>query len=365
MTVEAIEAAGVPIAARCDIVLSGDTPPAVCASMGLGLMKFGDVLQRLAPDLLVVLGDRYEALAAATAALICRVPIAHVHGGELSEGAIDDAMRHAITKMASLHFVASRSYRQRVIQLGESPERVFTVGAMACENVQRMTLLSRAELESSLSTGFARPLFLVTYHPATLLTESPGKAFAELLGALDQFPSASIFLTKANADTDGRIINGMIDEYAAHHPGRVHAAASLGQVRYMSLLREADVVIGNSSSGIIEAPLLGTPTVNIGNTLTRPASNAFDRRLRPRTPRRSQAPSARRCGWTAARHPPSRRGSLRNGRRRRAHPRRPRVRRHGNVAIQDVCRPRHIGCTFGAPRCPLDLIGQARRVHAR
>jgi len=264
-TVDAIEADGFPIAARADLVISGDTPAAVTTSMGLGLIKFGDIFERLCPDVLVVLGDRYEALAAATAALISRIPIAHIHGGELSEGAIDDAMRHAITKMASLHFAATEPYRARIAQLGEDPERVFTVGAMACENIDRSTLLTRAQLEADLGFALGRPLFLVTYHPVTLQDESPAEPFRNLLAALDNFPAASIVMTMSNADAGGRTINQLIDAYAAAHPGRVHALASLGRLRYLSLLTEADVVIGNSSSGIIEAPLVGTPTVNLGD----------------------------------------------------------------------------------------------------
>jgi UDP-hydrolysing UDP-N-acetyl-D-glucosamine 2-epimerase len=265
LTVGAIEADGFPIAARCDIVLSGDTPPAICTSMGLALIKVGDVLARLAPDVLVVLGDRYEALAAATAALICRVPIAHLQGGESTEGAIDEALRHAITKMANLHFVAAQPYARRVVQLGEDPERVFAVGSMAYTNLQRLTLLERDELERELGMRFARPLLLVTYHASTLEVESPSERFGRLLAALEYFGHASIVLTKSNADTGGRGINALIDDYAARHMGRVRAVASLGQLRYLSLLRAADAVVGNSSSGIIEAPLLGTPTVNVGD----------------------------------------------------------------------------------------------------
>jgi UDP-hydrolysing UDP-N-acetyl-D-glucosamine 2-epimerase len=264
-TVDAIEADGFSIAARFDIIEDDDTPAAMCASAGRALTAFGATFARLKPDVLVVLGDRYEAHAAATAALISGIPIAHLHGGEASEGVIDEALRHAITKMANLHFTSAEPYRDRVIQLGERPELVFTVGALAAENLARTPLLEAEDIANQLGLGNRRPLFVVTYHPEPIPGQSPVQPVRELLAALDAFPEAAVVLTKSNADAGGRAINGALDAYAQEHPDRVCAVPSLGRVRYLSLLRAADVAIGNSSSGIVEAPLVGTPTVNIGD----------------------------------------------------------------------------------------------------
>jgi UDP-hydrolysing UDP-N-acetyl-D-glucosamine 2-epimerase len=265
LTYRVAEADGFEIAAKVEMLLSGDTPVAVAKSMGLATIGFGEAFDRLQPDLLVVLGDRFEILAAAQAAMLARIPIAHIHGGEATEGAIDDAIRHALTKMAHLHFTAAEPYRQRVIQLGEHPDRVFNVGAPGLDNICRFTLLTREKLECELGISSGRPLFAVTYHPVTLQNQDPSVPMAELLSALDRFPSAVMVLTGANADPRGRIINEMIDDFVARRPGRAVAARSLGPLRYLSLLRHADCVIGNSSSGILEAPAIGKPTVNIGN----------------------------------------------------------------------------------------------------
>lgn len=263
-TVTAIEEDGFTPAAKVDSLVSGDSPGAVATSLGLATIKLSQALESLAPNILVVLGDRYEALAAAQAAMVLNIPIAHLHGGEATEGLIDEAIRHSITKMAHLHFTAAEPYRRRVIQLGEQPDRVFQVGAPGLDNFHRLNLMDRAALEGVLGFSFSNTLFLVTYHPVTLSADSPEAATGELLAALDRFPMSSIVLTMANADPGGRQINRIIDEYAAHNPSRVLAAASLGQVVYLSLMKLADVVIGNSSSGLIEAPSSGTPTVNIG-----------------------------------------------------------------------------------------------------
>ncbi|WP_025028335.1 UDP-N-acetylglucosamine 2-epimerase [Caldalkalibacillus mannanilyticus] len=265
LTYKQIEQDGFPIHEKIDMLLSADSAVAIAKSMGLGTIGFADAFARLQPDLIVLLGDRYEILAAAQAALVARMAIAHIHGGETTEGAIDEAIRHAVTKMSHLHFVASASYAKRVIQLGESPERVFNYGAIGIDNIRKLKLLQQDELEASLGISLSYPLFLVTYHPETLLDQYSETAITNLLEALDSFPEATILFTKANSDTDGRIINQKIDEYCASHPERTKAYSSLGQVRYLSTLQLCHVVIGNSSSGIIEAPFYKKPTVNIGN----------------------------------------------------------------------------------------------------
>jgi UDP-hydrolysing UDP-N-acetyl-D-glucosamine 2-epimerase len=232
--------------------------------LGLATIGFADAYDRLKPDIVVLLGDRYEILAAAQAALIARIPVAHLHGGELTEGLIDEAIRHSVTKMSHLHFVASEIYRQRVIQLGEEPNRVFNYGAPGLDNINRLKLLDKKELESALDFRLNQRVFLVTYHPVTLYEKSES-SMSHLLRALDQFPDASIIFTKPNADTDGRILIKMIDEYEEKHPERVKAYTSLGQTLYLSVMKNSDVVIGNSSSGLVEAPALEKATVNIGD----------------------------------------------------------------------------------------------------
>lgn len=266
LTHRQIEKDGFALDAKVEMLLSSDTPTGIAKSIGLGVIGFADAFDRLRPDLVVLLGDRFEILAAAQAAMAARLPMAHLHGGEVTEGVIDEAIRHAITKMAHLHFTAAEPYRRRVIQLGEDPARVFNVGAVGLDHLTRMPLLDRGELAQSLDFSLepGGPIFLCTYHPVTLRQDDAGQAMGQLLAALDRFPQARIVFTKGNADTGGRIINQMVDEYAARYPGRVAAFTSLGQVRYLSVLRLADVVVGNSSSGIIEAPATRTPTVNIG-----------------------------------------------------------------------------------------------------
>ncbi len=265
LTFREIEADGFRIDERIEMLLSSDTPVGVAKGIGLGVIGFAEALARLRPDVLVVLGDRYEILAAAQAAMTARIPIAHLHGGESSEGAIDESIRHAITKMAHLHFVAAEPYRRRVIQLGEEPRRVFNYGAPGLDAIERLTLLGREALERSLSFELGATFFLVTYHPVTLAARPSDRALRGLLGALDRFPEARILFTKGNADAEGRVLNEMIDAYAVRHAGRVKVATSLGHLRYLSAVAGAAAVIGNSSSGIIEAPALGVPTVNVGD----------------------------------------------------------------------------------------------------
>lgn len=265
LTASVIEADGFRIDERVEMLLSSDSPVGISTSIGLGVIGMAGAFDRLRPDIVVVLGDRFEVLAAAQAAMVARIPLAHIHGGERTRGAIDEPIRHAVTKMAHLHFVAAEPFRRRVIQLGENPKRVFTVGAPGLDHLVRTPLLDRAELEAELGIALGRPTLLVTYHPATLDTGGPASAMTELLRALDELPEATLIFTCGNADTDGRVINTMIDDYVARHPTRAHAFFSLGQKRYLSTLRQVDAVIGNSSSGIIEAPAAGIPTVNIGD----------------------------------------------------------------------------------------------------
>jgi UDP-N-acetylglucosamine 2-epimerase (non-hydrolysing)/GDP/UDP-N,N'-diacetylbacillosamine 2-epimerase (hydrolysing) len=264
LTYKLIEKDGLTIDARVEMLLSSDTPAGVTKSMGMGMIGFADALNSLRPDIIVLLGDRFEILAAATAAMMARIPVAHISGGEVTEGAIDDSIRHAITKMAHYHFVATETYRQRVIRMGEQPERVLNVGDPALDSIVRLPLLSRAQLEAELKFRLAQPTFLVTYHPATLGSISPEQAMSELLVALDQFTSAKVIFSKPNADAGGRVLSRMIDEYAARQGDRVFVTASLGQLRYLSAIKHCDVVVGNSSSGIVEAPPLKKATVNIG-----------------------------------------------------------------------------------------------------
>lgn len=256
---------GFEIDAKVEMLLSSNTDVGTVKSMGLGVLGFADALDRLRPDLLVVLGDRFEALSICQAALIMRIPIVHLHGGELTEGAYDDAIRHAITKMAFLHFVAAEPYRQRVIQMGESPERVFNVGAVGLDHLKRTPDMSLQALRESLDFDLAEPFLLVTYHPVTLLEEDPVKSFEALLQALEAFDAYRVVLTYPNADNGGRAIIPLIEQFAARHPQRVLAIPSLGFRRYLSVVRRAAAVVGNSSSGIIEVPSFGVPTVNIGS----------------------------------------------------------------------------------------------------
>ncbi|MDU9020990.1 UDP-N-acetylglucosamine 2-epimerase [Pseudomonas corrugata] len=255
---------GFDIDAKVEMLLSSDSAVGIVKSMGVGAMGFADALDRLKPDMLVILGDRFEALAIAQAALIMRIPIAHLHGGEITEGAYDDAIRHAISKMAYLHFVAAEPYRYRVIQMGESPERVFNVGAVGLDHLLRTPKMSIEELRSSLGFDLQPPYLLVTYHPVTAMDEHPQASFVALTEALDKFPQHQVIFTYPNADNGGRAIIPLLEAYAQARPGRVLAIQSLGFRRYLSAISMASAVVGNSSSGIIEVPAFGVPTVNIG-----------------------------------------------------------------------------------------------------
>ena len=265
LTYKEIEQDGFSIAECNEMLLSSDTPCGITKSTGLGMIGFAEIFTRIRPDMVVVLGDRYEVLAAAVAALIHRIPIAHICGGELTQGAVDDAIRHSVTKMSTLHFTSTEEYRNRVIQLGEEPERVFWVGAPGIENIKTQKLLEREELAESIGFPLDGPYVVVTFHPVTLEKNTAERQIENLLTALTYFNEYRIIFTKANSDTDGRIINKRIDEYVCQNRSRALAVTSLGMVRYLSALRYCEMVIGNSSSGILEAPSFKIPTVNIGD----------------------------------------------------------------------------------------------------
>lgn len=264
LTYREIEQDGFRIDRKLEMLLSSDTAQGVAKSMGLCQLGFADALQELKPDLLVILGDRYEILAAASTALVFRIPVAHLHGGEKTEGAFDDAIRHAVTKMSHLHFVAADEYRMRVIQLGEDAGRVFQVGGLGVDSIRRTQLLSRSELEAAIGFEFGEKNLLVTFHPETLGSSSPAVQMAELLAALDGFPEVSVIFSLPNADNDGRAMTGLIEQYLQSHP-RTKAYKSLGQRNYLSALQFVDGVVGNSSSGLLEAPSFGIGTVNVGD----------------------------------------------------------------------------------------------------
>lgn len=264
-TVSEIEANGLHVDERVAILNFDDSSVGICKTMGLALAGYGEALERLHPDILVILGDRYESFCAAAAAQILRLPIAHIHGGETTEGAADEAFRHSITKMAHIHFPSCEEYRNRIIQLGENPDRVFNVGALAIENIRNLELLDREPLSSSIGFPLDDPFFLVTFHPATLEKWTAGEQFDGLVSALDAFPEHRIIFTKANADSDGQTINAKIDVLTESFPDRILGVHSLGLLRYLSAMRLADAVIGNSSSGLLEAPVFKVPTVNIGD----------------------------------------------------------------------------------------------------
>jgi UDP-hydrolysing UDP-N-acetyl-D-glucosamine 2-epimerase len=263
-TYSQIEKDGFIIDEKIEILLSSDTAVGVAKSIGLGVLGFTDALNRLQPDALVILGDRFEALAAAQTAMILRIPVVHLHGGEITEGAYDDAIRHAITKLSCFHCTSTNEYRQRVIQLGEDPSRVKNVGAIGLDHLLRGEILTIEELAISLSFPLKKPYLLVTYHPVTLGDEDPETTFNALLNCLDAYPAYQIILTYPNADDGGRRIIPLLEAYAGEHPERVLAIPSLGHKRYLSAVKHSDAVVGNSSSGIIEVPAFNVPTVNIG-----------------------------------------------------------------------------------------------------
>ncbi len=263
-TIDRIREEGFKVDRSFDLELFGDKVLDITHSLALALEGFAASFQTLKPDLVVILGDRFEILGAATAALIANIPVAHLHGGELSEGAIDDAIRHAVTKLSHLHFAAAEPYRNRIIQLGEQPDRVFMVGGLGIDNINKVKLLEQAELEKAISFKFKKHNLLITYHPETLDPGQAGNQIGELLSALDMLPDTGLIFTMPNADTGHRIIIQKIQSFVLTRIGRAILIPSMGQLNYLSTMKLVDAVVGNSSSGIIEAPSFHIGTINIG-----------------------------------------------------------------------------------------------------
>lgn len=250
---------------KININLSSDTCEGISRSMSIAQSSFSITYNKLKPDIIVVLGDRYEIFSAATSAMIARIPIAHIHGGEATVGLIDEAIRHCVTKMSHIHFTATQEYTRRVVQLGEVPKRVFNVGGLGIENIKRLKLLNKKKFEKSINFKLGKKNILVTFHPVTLDRNTSKKHFQELLKAIDELKDTNIIFTKANSDIDGKIINKMIDNYIKSNSKKSFATASLGQLKYLSALQYMDFIIGNSSSGLLEAPSFKLGTINIGD----------------------------------------------------------------------------------------------------
>ncbi|WP_459870730.1 UDP-N-acetylglucosamine 2-epimerase [Campylobacter concisus] len=250
---------------KIEILSSSHTSLDICAEMARVYEKFAPALAELKPDILVLLGDRYEIFGVAGVASIMQIPIAHIHGGETTQGAFDEAFRHSITKMSHIHFAATNEYANRIIQLGEEPSRVFNVGGPGIENIKKLNLLNKDEFEKSIKFKLAKKNILITFHPVTLENSSAREQFNELLNALDELEETNFIFTKANSDTDGDVINKMIDEYVSENPQKAVAFASLGQLRYLSAIKFVDIVLGNSSSALLEVPSFKKATINIGD----------------------------------------------------------------------------------------------------
>ena len=265
MTYKYIEDDGFLINSKIEILLSSDTPVGISKSMGLAMISFSEIFSNLKPDLLILVGDRFEAFSVATAAMIANIPIAHIHGGESTEGLIDESFRHSISKMSHIHFTSTYRYKKRVEQLGEHPSRVFNVGAPGLDNLKNLKLKSKKEIFKILGLEVNNKFFLITYHPLTLNLKDNDEKFDELLDALNEFMDFNLIFTMPNADTNGRILIEKIKNFVLLNPSKRKWFISLGQVNYLSALKEASLVIGNSSSGIIEAPSFKVPTINIGN----------------------------------------------------------------------------------------------------
>lgn len=265
LTYQLIENDGFSISEKVEMLMSSDTPTGIVKTMGVCMISIADSFNRLKPDMIVVLGDRYEMLSVVSAATIFKIPIAHLHGGEVTEGAYDDAVRHSITKMSHLHFASTDEYRRRIIQMGEQPEDVFHVGAIGLDNIKTLNLLNKEDLERVLEIKFNKYNYQITFHPETLGNSSSQEQFQVLLNSINKEENSFFVFTKANADTDGRVINQMIDEYVSKNPKKAKAFHSLGNLKFLSLVKHCDAIVGNSSSGIIEAPSLHTATINIGD----------------------------------------------------------------------------------------------------
>lgn len=265
-TYQEIEKDGFTIDKKIPILEEGkDDANATLKSMAKALAGFADAYDELKPDMVVVLGDRYEILAAATAALIERIPIAHIHGGEITEGAYDDAIRHSITKMSQLHFASTEAYRKRIIQLGEQPDRVFYTGAVGVENVKRLPLMGKEEIEKEIDFKIDENTILVTYHPVTLGNRTAKDDIDDFITALEERKDLRVIFTMPNSDTGSQFIIDAVNGFVDRNPNRAKAFKSLGVVRYLSVMKQVAAVVGNSSSGIVEVPSFGIPTLNIGD----------------------------------------------------------------------------------------------------
>lgn len=264
LTIKSILDDGYKITKKVEILLSSDTPVGISKSIGLGVIGFADALDELSPDLLIVLGDRFELLAATTAAMVARIPVGHISGGELTEGAFDDSIRHSISKMSYYHFAATREYANRIVQLGENPNRVFLVGGLSLDNIYKLNLLGLKSLEKKISFKFLKKNILVTFHPVTLEKNTSSSYVNQLLQALSKFKDIGIIFTMPNSDTESRYIFQQINSFCNEKKNR-KAFISLGQLNYLSVLKHVDMVVGNSSSGLTEAPSFKIPTINIGD----------------------------------------------------------------------------------------------------
>ncbi len=266
-TYQEIERDGFTIDRKIPIIEEQDKDDVVTTikSMAKALSGFADAFNELKPDLVVLLGDRYEILAAAEAAMMERIPIAHIHGGEITAGAYDDAIRHSITKMSHLHFAATEAYRRRIIQLGEQPDRVFYTGALGVENIKKLHLMEKAEIEREIGFEIDDKTILVTYHPVTLGSRSAKDDIDDFIAALEEKNDLRIIFTMPNSDTGGQAIADAIQAFVAANLNRARAFMSLGVVRYLSVMRQVAAVVGNSSSGLLEVPSFGIPTLNIGD----------------------------------------------------------------------------------------------------
>lgn len=265
MTYEQIEKDGFDIDKKVEMLLSSDTPVGISKSMGLGMVGFADAYAELKPDIVVLLGDRFEIFSAASAAMIARIPIAHLYGGETTEGVYDEAIRHSITKMSQLHFTAAEDYRKRVIQLGENPSSVFNVGGLGIDNIIKLKLMNKDEFENSINIRLGKKNLMITFHPVTLEHATARSQFQNLLDAISELDDTKVIFTKPNADAEGRVIARMIDEYVAGNADKAISFINLGQLRYLSSMQFVDALVGNSSSGIAEAPTFKIGTINIGD----------------------------------------------------------------------------------------------------
>lgn len=265
LTYKTIIEDGFVISRKIEMLLSSDTSIGLSKSMGLGMISFSEVYSDLNPDIVLVLGDRFEIFSAVSSAMVSRIPVAHIHGGEATEGLVDEAIRHSITKMSHVHFTATEAYRDRVIQLGEQPDKVFCTGTPGLDNISNLSLYNKVEFEKSINFNIGEKCFLVTFHPVTLENGTSANQFDELLKAIEYFKDFKVIFTLPNADTDGRIVIEKIQRYVSLNSKEAIAFTSLGQIRYLSALKYVSMVIGNSSSGLTEVPSFKIPTINIGD----------------------------------------------------------------------------------------------------